>query len=380
MVKSTLVASLGAAVFTYALCILTALAVWAFGAHGDSRVDDALRAGSFAFLALHGSPFEIGEARFSLPLLGLTLLPILMLSRALGRAWRRQTIAGRVEMLTVGSLGVAPYLLFALGVSLFWSTSDAGVPLISSLLWVLLVACVSVAVAWWQVVRPSPLANVPAPQLALRTRRVLAGALIVLFTLFAFAFLLVLVSLLSNLTEMGAVITSLDSGVIGVLLLIALGLGWLPALTTWAVAYMLGPGFALGQETAITPLGVSYGELPSLPWFAALPTSAGGWHLLVLLVPVLAGLTLSAVLRGSLSRAGLNKWWRESLTAVLVAAIALWVIGWLTRGSLGQGRLSEFGAQPISLFLSCCLLVGVGASCLPLFELIKNRRVSRART
>jgi hypothetical protein len=204
--------------------------------------------------------------------------------------------------------------------------------------------------------------------------------LIVLFTLFAFAFLLVLVSLLSNLTEMGAVITSLDSGVIGVLLLIALGLGWLPALTTWAVAYMLGPGFALGQETAITPLGVSYGELPSLPWFAALPTSSGGWHLLVLLVPVLAGLTLSAVLRGSLGRAGLNKWWRESLTAVLVAAIALWVIGWLTRGSLGHGRLSEFGAQPISLFLSCCLLVGVGASCLPLFELIKNRWVSRART
>jgi hypothetical protein len=164
------------------------------------------------------------------------------------------------------------------------------------------------------------------------------------------------------------------------LLLITLGLGWLPALTTWAVAYMLGPGFALGQETAVTPFGVSYGELPSLPWFAALPTSSGGWHLLVLLVPVLAGLTLSAVLRGSLSRAGLNKWWRESLTAVLVAAIALWVIGWLTRGSLGHGRLSEFGAQPISLFLSCCLLVGVGASCLPLFELIKNRWVSRART
>jgi len=190
MVKATLVASLGAAVFAYAVCILVALAVWAFAAHGDSRVDDALRAGSFAFLALHGSPFEIGDARFSLPLLGLTLIPIVLLSRALGRAWRRKPIAGHVEMLTVASLGVAPYLLFALGVSLFWSSSDAGVPLISSLAWVLLIACAAAGVAWWQVVRTSPLANVPAPQPALGTRRVLAGAMIVLLIMFSFASLI----------------------------------------------------------------------------------------------------------------------------------------------------------------------------------------------
>jgi len=380
MVKATLVASLGAAVFAYAVCILVALAVWAFAAHGDSRVDDALRAGSFAFLALHGSPFEIGDARFSLPLLGLTLIPIVLLSRALGRAWRRKPIAGRVEMFTVASLGVAPYLLFALGVSLFWSSSDAGVPLISSLAWVLLIACAAAGVAWWQVVRTSPLANVPAPQPALGTRRVLAGAMIVLLIMFSFALLIVFVSLLANLSRMGDVLTSLDSGVLGVLLLLALGFGWLPAMLTWAVAYMLGPGFALGQETAVTPFGVSFGELPSLPWFAAVPTSSGGWYLVLLVIPMLAGLSASAVLRGSLNRSGLSKWWRESLTSVLIAAIALWAIGWLTRGSLGAGRLSEFGAQPMSLFLACCLLVGAGASCLPLFEWLKNRWHSRVRT
>ena len=380
MVKATLIASLGAAVFAYAVCIVVALAVWAFAAHGDSRVDDALRAGSFAFLALHGSPFEIGEARFSLPLLGLTLIPIVLLSRALGRAWRRRPIAGRIEMLTVASLGVAPYLLFALGVSLFWSSSDAGVPLISSSAWVLLIACVAAIVAWWQVVRPSPLANVPAPQPALKTRRVLAGALIVLLTMFSFGFLIVLISLIANLSRMGEVLTSLDSGVLGVLLLLVLGFGWLPAMVTWAVSYMLGPGFALGQETAVTPFRVSFGELPSLPWFAAVPTTSGGWHLAFLAVPLLAGLTVSAVLRGSLHRAGVSKWWRESLTSVLIAAIALWAIGWLTRGSLGAGRLDDFGAQPMSLFFACCLLVGVGATCLPLFEWVKSRWQGRVRT
>lgn len=373
MVRSTLLASLGAAVVGYAFCILVALAAWAFAAHGDATVDDALRAGSFAFLAMHGAPLQIGASLFSLPLLGLLLLPIAVLANALSRAWRRQPVNGRNEMFTLAAIGAAPYLIFALVISVFWSNVNASAPIFPVLIWVLFVCALGAGWAWWGTVRVSTRANVAAPNFSIRARRALGGAVVLLLVLFVVSGLLLMIVVASNINEVLLVAQSLESGVVGWLVLSTLAIGWLPAGLAWVSAYLLGPGFVLGEDTIVSPFVTQFGELPALPWLAAVPTSTSNWHLLFLLVPVLAGLGAAGVLRTELSAQHPLKWWRDAMASVLFAAVAMWALGWLTRGSLGQGRLVEFGAQPMSLFFAVLLLCGVGASALPLSQWLIRR-------
>jgi hypothetical protein len=373
MVKATMIASLGAAVVVYAFCSLAALAAWAFAAHGDATVDDALRAGSFAFMAIHGAPLEIGSARFSLPLLGLMLVPIIVLSSALSRAWRRQPVGSRGEMLTLGGLSALPYLVFSLAVIVFWSSNEASIPIVSGLIWVMIVCTVATVLSWWNTVRPSVLANVAGPDLSFRTRRTLGGAVVLLLVVYVSAFIALTIAVIVNLTEIALVSRSLESGVVGLSALVALAIGWLPAALTWSSAYMLGPGFALGTDTIVSPFATRFGELPALPWLAAVPETSGGWHLVVLIVPVLAGVAVAGVLRATMSQQGPLRWWRASLASVVAAAVGMWALAWLTRGSLGQGRLNDFGAQPMSLFFAILLLGGLGASLLPLTQMLTSR-------
>ncbi len=373
MVRATVVASLGAAVVGYAFCTLAALAAWAFAAHGDATVDDALRAGSFAFLAIHGAPLEIGDARFSLPLLGLMLLPIIILSNALSRAWRRQIVSGRNEMLTLAALGSAPYLIFAIAVGVFWSSADASVPIVPAVIWVLLVCFLAAGWAWWGTVRLSPRADVGAPDFSIRTRRVFGGALVALLILFVVATLTLVTVLALSARDIWLVAESLESGVVGLLVLIALAIGWLPTGVVWVTAYLLGPGFALGDSTLVSPFVTSFGELPALPWFAAAPQSSSDWYLMFLLVPVLAGAATAGVLGSNLARQHPLKWWREAMLSVLLVAGVMWALGWLTRGSLGEGRLLVFGSQPMSLFFAVLLLCGAGATALPLTHWLVRR-------
>ena len=44
----------------------------------------------------------------------------------------------------------------------------------------------------------------------------------------------------------------------------------------WAAAYLLGPGFALGTDSAVTVTEVTAGPLPSLPLLAGLPNGPMG--------------------------------------------------------------------------------------------------------
>jgi hypothetical protein len=166
---------------------------------------------------------------------------------------------------------------------------------------------------------------------------------------------------------------SLESGVVGLLVLAALAVGWLPTGLVWVIAYLLGPGFALGESTLVSPFVTSFGELPALPWFAAAPQSASNWYLMFLLVPVLAGAATAGVLGSTLARQNPIKWWREAMLSVLVVAVVMWALGWLTRGSLGEGRLLDFGSQPMSLFFAVLLLCGAGATALPLTHWLVRR-------
>ena len=63
----------------------------------------------------------------------------------------------------------------------------------------------------------------------------------------------------------------------------------LPNAVLFSGSYLLGPGFAVGAGTAVTPTGVALGALPMFPLLAALPDngSAAGWTAGLMAVPPL---------------------------------------------------------------------------------------------
>jgi putative intracellular protease/amidase len=105
------------------------------------------------------------------------------------------------------------------------------------------------------------------------------------------------VSLVAHSHEFSLASDVLSPGLLGSALLGLAALSYLPNAVIWAMAYMLGPGFAFGVGTVVAPAGTLLGPLPVFPMLAALPAGSPGPHpapaawtgLAVLAVPYLAG-------------------------------------------------------------------------------------------
>ncbi|MBO0871342.1 MAG: hypothetical protein J2P15_22535, partial [Micromonosporaceae bacterium] len=143
------------------------------------------------------------------------------------------------------------------------------------------------------------------------------------------------------------------TGVAGQAGLTALCLAYIPNLTAWAAAYLIGPGFAVGVGTTVSAAHVSLGALPAVPVLVGLPaTAAGGPGALLLGIPVAAGMTAGGLLvrrRKRLAEDRELRWpsWLEVLGAAAlagpVAGALLGSAAWISGGSLGDGRLAQTG-------------------------------------
>jgi hypothetical protein len=108
----------------------------------------------------------------------------------------------------------------------------------------------------------------------------------------------------------------------------------------------VGPGFAVGAGTGVSPFGADLGAVPAVPLLAALPQEPGpGWGPLVLVVPLGAGVL--AGLLAHRSEAVTGSGWRPLAEASAVAgglvAAAVAVLALLASGPGGPGRLAETG-------------------------------------
>ncbi|MFH8471379.1 DUF6350 family protein [Streptomyces sp. NPDC018000] len=135
-------------------------------------------------------------------------------------------------------------------------------------------------------------------------------------------------------------------------LLLALVL--VPNAAVWGAAYGLGPGFALGTASTVTPLAFSgRPALPVFPLLAAVPaqgpTTVLNWAAAA--VPVAAGVTVAwfTVRRAAPAHAGREKVWSMRETALTAGLGALGcgvgtaVLAAAAGGPLGTRALAEFG-------------------------------------
>lgn len=146
-------------------------------------------------------------------------------------------------------------------------------------------------------------------------------------------------------------------------------LAFLPNLVIWTASWLVGPGFALGTGSSVTPLGTQLGPVPAIPVLGALPQGELALGFLGLLVPVVAGFLVGAVL-GPAARRDLER--RELVLVALLIGVSggviLGVLAWVSGGAAGPGRLIDVGPNPwavggwAALELTITSLIGLFAS------------------
>lgn len=165
-----------------------------------------------------------------------------------------------------------------------------------------------------------------------------------------------------------ALFESLRADALGVVVIGLAQLAYVPTLAAWAVAWIAGPGFAIGTGTAVSPAGTVLGVVPGVPMFGLVPDNSSPWFLIVVLLPVAAGALAGWVIRSRQVSAGAETGIVQRLVTVVgIAALAAGsgaLIAVLSRGSLGPGRLAEAGADPGPVALALGLEVLVGAAIL----------------
>ncbi len=170
------------------------------------------------------------------------------------------------------------------------------------------------------------------------------------------------------------------AGVLGQAGITALCLAYLPNVAIWGAAYLLGPGFAVGADTAVSPTDVLLGPVPGLPVLAGLPSGElAGIGPVLLGVPLLAGVCagwfVAARSRGSDARFrrlvgqsrgpdGSSGWAGATGSALLagpVAGLVMQSAAFASTGALGSGRLSEMGSADWRIGALATVVVSLGA-------------------
>ena len=143
----------------------------------------------------------------------------------------------------------------------------------------------------------------------------------------------------------------LQTGVAGGAALTVGQLAVLPNLVVWMASWLVGPGFAIGTGSSVSPIGTELGPLPGLPIFGVIPPGGFAFGLVGVVVPLLAGFLAAVLLRSRVDAgdSGLDGLRSRILTAVgigVVAGIQLGLLAWWSSGALGPGRLHDVGPNP----------------------------------
>ncbi|MFY9262133.1 MAG: DUF6350 family protein [Arcanobacterium sp.] len=148
------------------------------------------------------------------------------------------------------------------------------------------------------------------------------------------------------------------TNIIGSIGLVLIQLAYLPSFIMWALAWVLGAGFAVGEGSHFSSISITSQPLPAIPILGALPTpDVKAWWILIFVVAA-AG-ALGAWLERRLVSAGRRVAFANSAIAIGVVGLTLSVAGQLSAGAIGPGRMSVVGPQGATVFGFFLLFVGV---------------------
>ena len=338
-----------AALTSYIPIALIVLMAWATAGSTSGVVTDALRGGIWIWLGVHHITFSLALPPSGLPgslsfiPLGALLFPIMVFRGSLRRL--RSELKGAQLRQSIFSLGLA-YLLILIVLSL---TSGN----------------FSVSPRWYlapiSVITLLGIASLTQLQQLSKNNsyfdQVLRILLIVMGMLLGISLLFFSVSLALHFSVLNNLITVLQPGVFGGILLLILVIATIPNMAISALAYLLGPGFAIGAGTLVNPAVHRIGEIPAFPLLAAIPTNTNKFLFIGVLLGIGAGFTI-AFLMEKTERA-------DDLLAlpivIVISALFLAAINFLSNGTLLGERLSVVGPSLWIFPLIYLLEAGIGA-------------------
>jgi len=169
---------------------------------------------------------------------------------------------------------------------------------------------------------------------------------------------------------------ALHTEVVGGVALTAGELAFLPNLVIWAVSWFIGPGFAIGAGSHVSPLGTALGPMPTIPLLGALPTGDLAFGFAGLLVPVVAGFLAGAAVRPILVRAldaaadhadpasHLPALVATALGGGVFGGVLLGLLAAVSSGAAGPGRFQQVGPDALAVGLAAALefavAIGIG--------------------
>ncbi len=349
-----------------ALTTLTAIG-WITAPHVGigSGLGGVLRTAALLWLIAHHVGLTVpGAGRIGMLPLGLVLLPGALLALA-GRWVVHAGAVTRLRHVGYAALALAlPYTLLAGALAVACRSSQAAPSLWQAVVASFLLALVAGGLGaarglapWSRLTRLMPA----------RPRSVILGMLGASALLTAAGAALAGASLAAHLAQVKAATDALAPGTAGAALLLLAQLAYVPNAVIWAVAYVLGPGFAFGAGTVVAPTGSALGAVPAFPLLAALPagprTAGPAWlTVLILATPYLAGVfaglvTVRVTPTPVIEAAALWGFAAGAATGVLAGLLAAF-----SGGPLGDGRLANVGPSGWQVALVAMLQIGVTAA------------------
>ncbi len=195
-----------------------------------------------------------------------------------------------------------------------------------------------------------------------RVRRQLRPAAYLVASLIGAGLLLTVLSLLLNAERIWGGYQVLNPGVVGGVVLTLAQLGFTANIAGWAVAFIAGPGFAVGVGAQLSPMGSSIVSVPLIPVLGGLPEPGplGSWWLLVMAIPV----ALSGVLSWRVARAavGVRNVVKDLAVFLGLALLGVTIFLFLGRGQAAGIGLVVLGPNPFEVAAALAVEFGVGAA------------------
>lgn len=369
-----LIATLGGAMAALGpLVVLLAVGVVGWfvtdaGVHGAPR--EGMRVGALIWLAGHGSGLTVAGMR-------VTIVPLAVTAIAAWSMWRLghrvgDAVSGHgpdadrisdgerdFTVPTAVALFLAGYVVVAVVVASVaaGTTADPSVPRVVA--WTVamtaLVGAPAIAVgsgraAIWAAFLPA----------GVRAGAAVAGA--VLTSLLVVSSVVFVLALALSFDDAATMTSRLHPSPSEAALIAVANAAFLPNASLFAGSWLLGPGFAVGGATLVSPSAVVLGPLPVVPLLAALPavgTPAGWVGGLMALPPLAAAVAAYRTLRGRALT-----WDRVALAGCgggLVAGVAFAVLASLSGGAVGPGRMRFVGPFVPDVLLHAVTACGIGA-------------------
>ncbi len=360
-----------AALATLVVCLAIGVVGWFLtdaGAHGTPR--DGLRVGALGWLLAHGSGIRVAGVALGAVPLGLTLLAgwaIWRVGHGVGdsvsghgpdadrigdgeRDWTVPLVAG---LFAVG------YVLVAVVTATLAATPDTAPSSGRVIAWSLalcgLVGAPAIAIgsgraAIWAAVVPATVRATAQTCLRILTTYLLVSAGVLL------------VALVVDLGAAATVLSRLHADVGDAALFVLLTVTIVPNAVLFSGSYLLGPGFAVGAQTIVSPTAVVIGPLPMFPLLAALPDNGPtpAWTAALMAVPVLVAAVATARAQRRMPTLRWDIGALRGCVAGVVAGVLFGILAAVAGGAVGPGRMQDVGPFAFDAMVHAITAFGIG--------------------